>query len=72
MVEDPALRQPELIFRATSRLTKREIESRLDPSEHDAIWSTGIAEVVEHPDFTPVAIGAMRLWRSAAKAPQPS
>jgi hypothetical protein len=67
IVEDLALRQPELIFRVRSRLTRREIESRLDRAEHHdsvAVPGTreGVEAVVRDPLLTPVGIASMLLW----------
>jgi 8-oxo-dGTP pyrophosphatase MutT (NUDIX family) len=68
IAEDQHLRQPELIFAARSSLTKSEIESRLDPKEHRAMWSTpgtpdGIETAISDRDqLTPVAVASLVLW----------
>jgi hypothetical protein len=68
MVQDSALRQPELVFHAISKRNRAQIEPALDPAEHRAIYSIqAAAEEVNHaisnPVLTPVAIGALTLWR---------
>ena len=66
LVEDHALRQPELIFLAASRLSRERVESRLDPEEHHATWSAGIdgtEEALVDPSLTPVAVASLLLWR---------
>lgn len=72
LIEDPALRQPELIFRAISNRKRTALECTLDPSEHHAIYPirAGQAEVVraiEDPALTPVAAGALILWQRMMK-----
>jgi hypothetical protein len=68
LIEDHALRQPELIFLARSHLTRREIEGRLDPGEHDAIVAVVPQEaqveelLAERERMTPVCAGAVLLW----------
>lgn len=66
LVEDPALRQPELIFRVESRLTRDQIERQLDAAEHRSCLaaSTAPAELIkllQDPTLTPVATGLVRL-----------
>jgi hypothetical protein len=67
IVEDENLRQPELIFRARSTLTRGEVESRLDPVEHHdtyAVRATAgeVARSVTDPVLTPVAVASLLLW----------
>lgn len=68
IAEDLNLRQPELIFAATTIRTKQQIESRLDRTEHDAIQAIAATEVgvdsaLELRDqLTPVATAALMLW----------
>ena len=59
LVRDPQLRQPELIYLARSLLTRRALESRLDPEEHSACWSVranrdAIALALRDEHLTPV------------------
>jgi 8-oxo-dGTP pyrophosphatase MutT (NUDIX family) len=71
IAEDRRLRQPELIFRATSTRTRAQIESGLDPGEHHASWAiraTGEAideALKDAAALTPVAIAALLLWGRA-------
>jgi 8-oxo-dGTP pyrophosphatase MutT (NUDIX family) len=68
IVEDLNLRQPELIFSATTIRTRTQIESRLDRTEHDAIQAipateAGIeAALAQRDELTPVAVAALLLW----------
>jgi 8-oxo-dGTP pyrophosphatase MutT (NUDIX family) len=68
LVEGNDLRQPEIIFAATTRLKKSEIESRVDPTEHHSIWAIpSTAEAIESAvttdkNLTPVAVAALLLW----------
>ena len=70
LIEDDALRQPELIFLARSHLTRREIEGRLDPEEHDAVEALVPREarvdelLAERERMTPVCAGAILFWSS--------
>jgi 8-oxo-dGTP pyrophosphatase MutT (NUDIX family) len=71
LVEDAHLRQPELVFRARTPLTRAEVESRLDPAEHHGLWSAPLAPgdfdaALRDPALTPVAIGSVLLWGRAA------
>jgi hypothetical protein len=71
IVEDVSLRQPELIFRVHSRLTRLEIESRLDRGEHHdsfALPATrqGVEAVLHDPLLTPVGVASMLLWGRTA------
>lgn len=43
IAEDLSIRQPELIFAATSTLTRAAIEARLDDTEHHGVWSAPAA-----------------------------
>lgn len=59
LVRDPQLLQPELIYLARSLLTRRELESRLDPDEHSDCWSVrangdAIALALRDEHLTPV------------------
>lgn len=68
LVEDQNLRQPELIFAANTSLTKSQIESRLDPVEHQSIWSIPATDdeienaIKQDLQLTPIAIAALLLW----------
>jgi hypothetical protein len=68
LVEDQNLRQPEVIFAVATRLNKSEIESRLDPVEHQSMWSIPAtaeaieAAVREDPQLTAIAVAALLLW----------
>jgi 8-oxo-dGTP pyrophosphatase MutT (NUDIX family) len=68
IVEDHALRQPELIFSISTSRTRDELAPGLDHAEHREIWSTraepnAIAQVLENPgELTPVAIASLLLW----------
>src|SRR5204862_549264 len=70
LVEDRALRQPELIFLARSRLTRREIESNLDRAEHRGTIALetspdAIESAATDPALTPVAVAAPLLSGTA-------
>jgi 8-oxo-dGTP pyrophosphatase MutT (NUDIX family) len=68
IAEDLSIRQPELIFSAVSRRTRKEIEAKLDAREHHGSWATratpqGVgAALASGEAFTPVAVAAMVLW----------
>ena len=59
LVRDPRLLQPELIYLARAKLTRQELESRLDLEEHSACWSVhaepdAIALALRHELLTQV------------------
>lgn len=67
LVEDRALRQPELIFRVVTSRSRREIEAQVLPDEHrDSIAivaeKDAIAKAVLDPALTPVAVASLILW----------
>jgi 8-oxo-dGTP pyrophosphatase MutT (NUDIX family) len=72
IAEDLSIRQPELMFLARSVRTRREIERRLDATEHDDTWSIagdegGVRRVFESGElaggaFTPVAVASLLLY----------
>lgn len=67
VAQDRALRQPELLFRAETRLTRAQVEAQVHADEHDhsvAVRATreGVERIVHDPDMTPVAIGSLLLW----------
>jgi hypothetical protein len=68
IVEDHAIRQPELIFRVNAVRTRAQIEAGLDRTEHHAAWATpasgeAIDKVLDDvTGLTPVGVGALMLW----------
>jgi hypothetical protein len=68
IVEDVALRQPELIFAVRATRTRDEIESRVDQTEHGGSWSIpatrdALERALDQPDeLTPVAVASLLLW----------
>jgi 8-oxo-dGTP pyrophosphatase MutT (NUDIX family) len=67
VVEDVALRQPELIFRVRTDLTRRQIEQRLDPDEHVSTYpiratSADVEAALREPLLTPVGAASLLLW----------
>ena len=67
LVEDDALRQPELVFLARCRLARAQVEARLDPAEHRGVYAVpATREAVEaalpDPALTPVAAASLLLW----------
>jgi 8-oxo-dGTP pyrophosphatase MutT (NUDIX family) len=67
LVEDRALRQPELIFLARTTLARPDIESKLDRAEHRgtfAIEATpdAVERAITDPSLTPVAVASLLLW----------
>lgn len=67
IVADATIRQPELIFRARTSLKRSEVEARLDPAEHSAIFAIeanpqSLLRTAMDPRLTPVATAAITLW----------
>ena len=68
IVEDVALRQPEMIFSVRAARTRDEIEKQVDQEEHGGSWSIPTTrEMVERAllnrrEFTPVAVASLLLW----------
>lgn len=67
IVEDCALRQPELIFAVNSSRTRSQIEAQVDRGEHHtsfaiAATATALDEAITHAALTPVAIASLILW----------
>lgn len=67
IAEDRALRQPELIFRAGTRLTRAQVEAQVQADEHRhavAIEATqpGVGRALADPALTPVAVASLLLW----------
>jgi 8-oxo-dGTP pyrophosphatase MutT (NUDIX family) len=66
IAEDLSIHQPELIFSAKTKLTRAQIESRLDRTEHHDSWAAPVDQIdhvirERNDDFTPVALAAMAL-----------
>ena len=74
MVRDPQLRQPEFVVRVRCRLSREQIERRLDTAEHRGIVAVradqkGLTEALAQELLTPVAVGVLqRLIELAAEA----
>jgi hypothetical protein len=71
IVEDLALRQPELIFTAKTTRTREQIEKTLDPAEHVAIYAipatnAAAQSALSDPRLTPISSAAIRNWLSNA------
>ena len=67
IAEDLAIRQPELLFTAQSRLTRRQIEAQVHLDEHGGSLavkadSVSVAHAVQDPLLTPVAVASLLLW----------
>lgn len=67
LAEDPALRQPELIFRVRCTLRRPQVEEKLDPVEHRGVFAVpatpqGVASALADPLLTPVAVASLLLW----------
>jgi 8-oxo-dGTP pyrophosphatase MutT (NUDIX family) len=67
LVEDRALRQPELIFVTRSTLCRAAIEARLDRTEHIATYPIApdrsqVERAMADPLLTPVAAATLTLW----------
>jgi len=72
MAEDKHLRQPELIFHVQSSLSRREIEERVDATEHSGIVAIGadqrsIEPLLPAPELTPIGAASLRLWIRSSK-----
>ena len=67
LAEDRALRQPELIFIASTPRTRPELEAQLDRAEHRAIYAVSAARpeverALADAVLTPVAAASLTLW----------
>ena len=67
IVEDVALRQPELIFRVSTPLNRSEVEARVARDEHLAAVAipatpAGLEAVLRDPMVTPVGLASLLLW----------
>jgi 8-oxo-dGTP pyrophosphatase MutT (NUDIX family) len=74
IAEDTSLRQPELIFRVQSTLTRSRIESQVARDEHHASWAvpatqSGVEAGLIDPELTPVAVASLLLWGRVAFGP---
>lgn len=71
IAEDRSIRQPELIFRASVRRTRAQIEANVDHTEHHESWSVraeagAIEAALGDPNaLTPVAVASMLMWGQA-------
>ena len=67
IAEDRALRQPELLFRVRTTLTRDQIESQVHAEEHGGsiaipAMPEAIAGILRDPLLTPVAVASLLLW----------
>ena len=67
LIEDARIRQPELIFSATSKRTRADVESMMDAGEHHACVAVAVTpealeEAMRDALLTPVAVGTLLLW----------
>lgn len=68
LAEDLNLRHPESLFLTRTYLTRREIEARLDPAEHQNTWSIHasvepVRQILDSPDaLTPIAQSLLFCW----------
>ena len=74
LVRDPDLRQPELLFTATTPLVRAEVLARIDPEEHHDSWSCpasqpGVQAALEDPELTPVAAAQLVAWLGGVGRP---
>jgi hypothetical protein len=74
IVEDVSLRQPELIFRVRTCLTRSEVEARVDRAEHHDSFAfpatrAGVQAVLGDPLLTPVGVASLLLWGRIAFEP---
>lgn len=73
LVEDAALRQPELIFRAATSRTRAAVEAQVARDEHHASVAAeategGVGKLLHDAALTPVAIASLLLWGRLAFA----
>ena len=74
VVEDVALRQPELIFRVKCKRTRAEIEAQVAREEHHAsvavpATAEGVKIAARDPQVTPVGVASLLLWARAVFGP---
>jgi 8-oxo-dGTP pyrophosphatase MutT (NUDIX family) len=72
LVENVALLQPELVFIARSKLSRGDVERRVDRSEHDETWSADartldVRAACSDLLFTPVAAASLTLWENSQR-----
>lgn len=70
IAEDRALRQPELLFRVETSLTRCQIEQQVHADEHGgsvAVPATrdAVARIIQDAALTPVAVASLLLWGRA-------
>jgi 8-oxo-dGTP pyrophosphatase MutT (NUDIX family) len=70
LVEDRALRQPELVFLARCALARHDVEARLDRVEHRGVRAVpatpgDVAAALSETLLTPVAVASLLLWGRA-------
>ncbi|HEV7299761.1 MAG TPA: NUDIX hydrolase [Tepidisphaeraceae bacterium] len=70
LVQDNSIRQPELIFTASTPRTSAAVASELDDAEHDSIWPVklepaALDTAVDDPILTPIAAATITMWRAA-------
>ena len=68
LVRTPKLQQPELLYLAPTRLTRAELEGRLDHHEHSACWgvraeAASLDAALRADDLTPVTRAVLRRYR---------
>lgn len=71
VVEDVRLRQPELVFRAKTRLTRAQVDSQIEKAEHTAgvavpATPAGVEAALMDAALTPVAVASLLLWGRTA------
>jgi len=67
IAEDTAMRQPELLFSAVTKLNRRQIESQVHAEEHGGSVAIpaapiAVARAARDPALTPVAVASLLLW----------
>jgi hypothetical protein len=67
LAEDRALRQPELMFVATTTRTRGELAAQLDRAEHHDIYAVvadpaDVRRAMADPRLTPIAVASLTLW----------
>jgi hypothetical protein len=67
LAEDRALRQPELMFVATTARTRGELEAQLDRAEHHDMYAVKaepaeVRRAMADPRLTPIAVASLALW----------
>ena len=67
IAEDRALRQPELLFRVRTTLTRKQVEAQVHADEHGGSVAIpanrqAVAHAVRDPALTPVSVASLLLW----------